>query len=683
MLSFLMVFTNVAITWFNITVDIPLGESLNNYKENPYATLMIDNKIINDPLMYYEYEVNHTTFSVINTNYVGKYHVDYRVHFPTYGFSSDQKITFNVYDDIKPTIIADDSLTFEVNTKLPNFKDLIDYYDNYDETNDLTLKIDSSKVNEKVIGTYNVFYEVTDLSNNKETFIQSINIVDTTPPVVTLKSEIVIKVGETIDLDKFFKFEDNYDKVLTKIFLDDEINYYKSGDYLALLRVIDQSNNETSIKVNVKVTDTEAPIIKLKTNTITINYKDELSLEYLTSLIQSVTDNVDDLSYQDVDIYNYVDTNFLGDYEVIYEARDSSNLIGRTVLTVKVLDLIPPEVILLEDIEVLVFDLEPYILDYLLIKDNYSKLDKLNISITGKVDMNKIGEYRLTVSVKDEAKNDTTIPLIVKVIDNIAPTISLNDQIIITNFMKPNYLNFLTITDNYDKDLNVEIIDDNINYNQLGNYFIDVIVTDSSNNQSFLEIEVNIIDLTIPEIILKTNLVSVEYGNERLDLYSFINGVYDEYDEDLTIYDCLISENINYNLTGNYEVYYYLEDNSGNYTSELLYVKVSDNQVPIIEAINAKINQNGYFNYFDYVNAYDDYDGDISHLVKINPSFIPTTNPGIYEITYYVYDSSGNYSETKALLTIKDSQELKNYFLYFGGFIILGIGGFIFYKYKK
>src|SRR5690554_6838832 len=102
MLSFLMVFTNVAITWFNITVDIPLGESLNNYKENPYATLMIDNKKINDPLMYYEYEVNHTTFSVINTNYVGKYHVDYRVHFPTYGFSSDQKITFNVYDDIKP-----------------------------------------------------------------------------------------------------------------------------------------------------------------------------------------------------------------------------------------------------------------------------------------------------------------------------------------------------------------------------------------------------------------------------------------------------------------------------------------------------------------------------------------------------------------------------------------------------
>src|SRR5690606_21198265 len=104
MLSFFNILMHVSILWSNDVVKIPVGESLENYKYMPEAQLYLDDKLVEDRLMYYEYEINFTSFGVIRTNVIGNYTVWYRVHFPTLGFESDAAITFAVYDHIAPEI---------------------------------------------------------------------------------------------------------------------------------------------------------------------------------------------------------------------------------------------------------------------------------------------------------------------------------------------------------------------------------------------------------------------------------------------------------------------------------------------------------------------------------------------------------------------------------------------------
>lgn len=682
MLSFFTIFTSVVITWFNVVIDIPIGKSLNDYKSIPYATLSIDGKNKQDSRIYYEYEVGTTTFSVINTNYVGEYTVDYEVHFPTHGFSSIQKITFNVYDNIAPTIIGEKEMVFEVNDKLPNFKDVIDYYDNYDHKKDLTLIIDDSRVNNKVLGSYNVYYDVIDKSQNKTRFTQIIKILDRTAPTVSQKEEIILKINESINLDKYFKIDDNYDKVLIKELDDTKVNYRVPGIYPVVLKVFDQSNNQTTVNTTITIEDNESPKIILKTNSITVDYQEQLLESTLRDLILAVNDNVDTFNVNEVIINNYVDTNYLGNYEVIYEITDSSNLKGLASLVVKVVDLTPPIVELKEEINVLIYELEPYLLDYLKITDNYDNYNDLTITTSGKVDMNKVGENRIIVTAKDSSKNETVLPVIVNVIDNIPPTIIIPNSITINNFLRPDYDSLIKVTDNYDKDCQVIVLDSSINYQIIGNHTIDIKAFDSSLNETTVSIDIEIVDTTIPEISLTTNLIYVELKEEIIDFKKYIDNVFDDYDKDLTVDDVLIISNINYEKIGTYEVNFYLKDKSNNSVEEVLLVKIIDNILPTLEIHPAIINVNDYFNYFEYVKAYDNYDGDITNLVKINPSFIPTNSIGVYEIIYYVYDSSGNYIEEKGLLTIKDNDKYNDYVIYFSGLIVLIIGIIIFYKIK-
>lgn len=102
MLSFFNLLMNIAILWTNEVIVMPIGASLDKYKNLPEATLYVNDEVAVDKLMYYEYEINYTSFSVIRTHVVGTYTVWYRAHFPTLGFESEVAITFIVKDTVPP-----------------------------------------------------------------------------------------------------------------------------------------------------------------------------------------------------------------------------------------------------------------------------------------------------------------------------------------------------------------------------------------------------------------------------------------------------------------------------------------------------------------------------------------------------------------------------------------------------
>ena len=271
------------------------------------------------------------------------------------------------------------------------------------------------------------------------------------------------------------------------------------------------------------------------------------------------------------------------------------------------------------------------------------------------------------------------------IVENI---LSFNFYFIVYSFqlhklLRPNYIGMIEAKDNYDKDLVVIIEDGDINYNELGEHQIVIRAIDSSLNETKEYIHIKIIDLSYPEIILKTHQVYLAYGVDSVDYLSYVESVFDSYDKDLSIFDIRYKSTLDFNKVGLYQVIYELLDKSNNVGTQLLYIYLTDFEKPVIEATHITIKKGAYFNYKEHVTAYDNYDGDISYLVKMNPQFVPIQQVGYYEILFYVHDSSGNYSEIKVLLTIEAANDVMDYIYYIvGGVIILG-SIIIYYIYIK
>ncbi len=683
MLFFINLLMNVAIIWSNDIVKIPVGDNLENYKYLPEAKLYIDDKEVIDRQMYYEYEIHYTSFNVIRTHIIGTYSVWYRAHFPTLGFESDVQIQFTVYDHIAPTISAKKDIYLDVGTKSIDYKTLTHYSDNYDVQKDLVLTIYAAQVNLNQVGRYQVTYVVMDKAMNESTFIQNVYVIDQVEPIIKQKNQVQILVGETLNLDKFFTFSDNYDQTL-QITLDDKfVNYGFPGVYPITVYAKDQSDNQTSVTVNLTITDQEAPKIILKTNQLEVGYQSIHTEDDFRALILSVLDNIDVLSILDVEIISYLDTNYLGKQEVIYQISDSSGLVGETKLAVTVKDIKPPEIALLESIIVDVHALEPYVFDYLLITDDYDTLNDLTITKTGSVTMSKIGAYRIIIKAVDRAKNTTEFPVVIEVVDRIPPSLEVISMWVIDDFKRPDYISMIITADNYDKDVIVIIDDLHINYSEIGIHEVYVTARDISGNETTKMMIIEVKDLSYPEIILSTQQAYIAYGIDHINYLDYVENVHDSYDKNLTINDVEVDSTIDFSSIGLYQVIFKLKDQSGNEGQAMLYIYLNDYEKPMIEATHISVLQNTQVNLLNYATAHDNYDGDISHLIKMNPAFIPMHQVGFYELTFYVHDSSGNYAETKVLLTIEKAQTIFDHIYYvLGGIVIVG-GLVIYYIYAK
>src|SRR5690606_29008675 len=204
-----------------------------------------------------------------------------------------------------------------------------------------------------------------------------------------------------------------------------------------------------------------------------------------------------------------------------------------------------------------------------------------------------------------------------------------------------------------------------------------------SHNETRILLNLEIKDFSIPEIMLKTQHVYFEYGSDPIDLKRYIEAVYDQYDQ-VAIDDVIITDQIEWEKVGVYQVNYELVDESGNRGSAFLYFYVTDTVAPKLDVQQITIQKNQHFNYLEYVAAYDNYDLDITQKVRMHPSYIPTSIPGFYEVIFYVHDSSGNYEEMKIVIKVEDLDTWWDYVIYFGGLVvIIGLGIFFYYFYYK
>ena len=183
-------------------------------------------------------------------------------------------------------------------------------------------------VNTGLIGTYYIQYSVTDSDGNTTIVQRTVNVVDTTPPTITLgdDSDIEIEVFSDPYVDNtIVTVSDNYDSATTltpsDVVVTDNINENVVGTYTISFNLVDSSANAASTKIRtVRVVDTTAPeLILIGDSTIFISKGSVYTEQGATA-----TDNYDGVITGDVITSGNVNNNQIGTYTITYNVKDAA-----------------------------------------------------------------------------------------------------------------------------------------------------------------------------------------------------------------------------------------------------------------------------------------------------------------------------------------------------------------------
>lgn len=280
--------------------------------------------------------VNHD----IEFDTLGSYSVYYSVSDSSNNQTST-KLIVKVADLDPPKIWLTEPLVFDVFSKEPFLLNMIDYEDNYTGKSLIVIKMTGTfKMN--IVGHYPITFSATDSSGNTQVLMTYVHIKDQIPPVVTQINDIVITDFTSKVLTHHFTFTDQYDtSAQLSIWIDDhDVDYAVIGEYPIRACAKDRSENLTCLDTSLIIADIIEPVLMMKTMNITAQIN-QTPID-LRSLIESLSDNYDTLEFSKVQIYEQINYQVPGRYEVVYMVTDSSlNLTTRSVMVI-VDDFIPP-----------------------------------------------------------------------------------------------------------------------------------------------------------------------------------------------------------------------------------------------------------------------------------------------------------------------------------------------------
>ena len=282
-------------------------------------------------------------------------------------------------------------------------------------------------------------------------------------------------------------------------------------------------------------------------------------------------------------------------------------------------------------------------------KEDGDLTDKIVFS--GQVGVNKVGEYKVTLTVTDKGGKTATktVKVVVKdvaPVENNAPVINVEDTYTLTKGEDFEYamLN-ATATDKEDGDLTDKIVfSGQVGVNKVGEYKVTLTVKDSKGATATKTVKVvvkkaEIKDNQAPVISVKDTYtvgLKSEFKYEDLDAVA-----YDKEDGDLTI--VYGGDTVNTSKVGVYKVTLTATDSLGAKTTKTVTVKVIENVKPVITCKNYTIEQGKKFDYaLLEATAKDFEDGDLTDKIVFSGDKVSTVYSGkTFKITLTVKDSKG------------------------------------------
>jgi len=203
--------------------------------------------------------------SAVDTNTVGNYSVSYNVSDAAGNAAATIIRTVEVLADLTPpviTLLGDNPQVIEFGTAYTELGATAN--DNIDGDITVDIVINSSAVNTNVLGSYTVTYDVADAANNNAvTLTRTVEIVDTTIPVITLNGAN----PQTIDLDVAYtelgaSATDNADgDISANIVINaSAVDTSIEGNYSVTYDVTDASGNAASTVTRSVIVGTQATL---------------------------------------------------------------------------------------------------------------------------------------------------------------------------------------------------------------------------------------------------------------------------------------------------------------------------------------------------------------------------------------------------------------------------------------
>ncbi|PEC46381.1 immunoglobulin-like domain-containing protein [Bacillus sp. AFS096315] len=402
----------------------------------------------------------------------------------------------------------------------------------------------------------------------------------------------------------------------------------------------------TSSESVVIVKDTVKPIINGVVDSV-INVGDEINV------LQGITasDNLDGDITSKLLVNGTVDSMKPNNYTVTYSVTDLDGNVTTINRKITVIDAIKPIISGVEDTSIGIN--QPFnSLEGITARDNVDGDITKSIQVTGILDLNKKGVYKLTYTVIDSSGNTASILRTITVIDNVKPTITgINDTTLYMRFGDNfNPLEGVQAVDNVDGEITNAIkVTGVVNFKKKGVYTLNYSVSDSSGNSTVLSRTITLVDDVAPEMFWS--------GSTRLYLnepFGAVYGAKDNNDGDLTK-AIIVTGAVDTKKKGVYTLIYTVSDSSGNTASMPITITVIDNVKPVlIGASNKTISINSVFNPLTGVTAKDNSDGDLTKSIKVTGT-VNTKKKGVYTLTYTISDLSGNTTTVNRTITVVDN----------------------------
>ncbi len=334
----------------------------------------------------------------------------------------------------------------------------------------VTGTVDTSK-----IGSYGLTYTATDSANNKSAVTRTVNVLDMTPPVITLKGDNPVIQDEDITYTEAgADAQDDLDGTVDVI-ISGALDHTTPGTYILTYTATDAAGNEASRTRIITVSDTTAPVITLAGEN---PYTQNDDTTYIEPGYRATDNSGETIT---VIVSGAVNASIPGSYTLTYTATDSADNTSATMRTINVKDITSPVIALLgaENINV------PFNIPYedagAVAIDNSGEI--ITVNVRGAVNTSIMGRYELTYTAIDSTGNESTAIRIVNVLDMTPPVINLNGSNAITIIKGRGYSDPVTAIDNVDGMVSVTITG-NIDVNIIGTYTQNYTAIDVAGNRA-------------------------------------------------------------------------------------------------------------------------------------------------------------------------------------------------------